>query len=128
MEVFDGKLVSFIAEMIEEMIFQNGIGLAAPQVGVSERIIVYLKQDYEGVFEPKYMINPEIVESQGEYSLIEGCLSLPNVKKEVKRKNKISVRYQDIKGRIRKEELSELNAIVIQHEIDHLDGKLMTDY
>jgi peptide deformylase len=102
---------------------RDGIGLAAPQIGVMRRLII--ADIGEGLLS---LINPEILDRQGEASLLEGCLSLPNVGVRVTRNESIVVRGIDTAGREVIRDLSGLMARVIQHEIDHLNGVLILDY
>jgi peptide deformylase len=112
-----------IADMFETMYAAEGIGLAAPQVGRTERITV---MDVEGA---KYaLINPEIVESQGSIRGEEGCLSIPDVFGEVDRASNVTVRALNEKGEEIEVVGTELLARCLQHEIDHLHGKLFLDY
>ncbi len=117
------KLAEFIPKFTKTMLKKDGIGLAAPQVGLNLRIIAVSHQD--GVLE---MINPKILKKSlwkqwGE----EGCLSIPEVFGEVKRRRKILIQYQTPQGKIRKLKAKGLLARVIQHEIDHLEGILFID-
>lgn len=124
--------LKLIKNMKETMVSAHGLGLAAPQVGVSERLLIANFQYGKKVGE-KYahvaLINPEIVDhSEEEVFGEEGCLSLPEVFAPVKRYKEITVKYLDEKGKEQILHLSDLNARIIQHEIDHLDGKLFVDY
>lgn len=108
--------------MVQTMLENNGIGLAAPQVNISKRIIVVLIDNKI----PKVMINPEIVIYSKEMtSLKEGCLSIPDKFIDKSRPRDIKVKYRDISGHPRYEMYTGLNSRVIQHEIDHLNGILM---
>ena len=116
-------VVSVIDKMYEVMYSNNGIGLAAPQVGINKRFIII---DIEN--EKYVMINPVITKSSTEiqkYS--EGCLSLPGAKAEVERPNEITVTWCDVEKNINVDTFTGLMAICIQHEIDHLDGILFID-
>jgi peptide deformylase len=124
-------------DMLETMYAAPGIGLAANQVGVLERVIV-IDTDYDfeevmGVGEilknknPKAMINPTIVSQQGKTAIEEGCLSVPEYVAEVQRSQKIQVKYLDLQGQEQVLDADGLLAVCIQHEIDHLDGKLFID-
>jgi peptide deformylase len=120
----DDSIRNFCASMIDAMYANNGIGLAAPQVGVSKRIIII---DVDG--SPLVMINPEIItQSDKQVVMNEGCLSIPETYIDLNRPESISVKFRDRKGIPHHNSYSGLTARVIQHEIDHLDGKLMTDY
>ncbi len=121
-EKIDEKVKKLINDMIETMKFSNGVGLAAPQVGESLRIIVV---DYEE--KPMAFINPEILEREGESIEYEGCLSVPGIEVPVKRAQSIVFKAQDINGRVKKYRAKGLFSRVIQHEIDHLDGVLIVD-
>ncbi len=117
------------ADMIEVMYDEPGIGLAAPQVGEAIRLVV-MDTDWteEGAErQPKVMINPEILSSEGKITWTEGCLSVPDFQAEVERAANVRVRYQDLDGNEQIEDASELRAVCFQHEIDHLDGKLFID-
>lgn len=123
----DGEIYELSNNMIETMYTAKGIGLAAPQVGISKRLIV-VDTDYpEGDKNPFILINPVILEREGEEIMEEGCLSLPGLRTEVKRAYKILVKGYDINGREIEIEAEGLKARVIQHEIDHLDGKVFID-
>lgn len=113
----------FCAQMIETMYHSNGIGLAAPQVGVLKRIIII---DQEG--EPIVLINPEITFfSDNNIEMDEGCLSVPNQYKQIQRPERISVKFRNLDGRFQFNTYYGLISRIIQHEVDHLDGILMTE-
>ncbi len=117
------EIRTLIAEMFDTMYAAEGIGLAAPQVGRTERVCV---MDVEG---QKYaFVNPEIVESDGTIRGEEGCLSIPEIFGDVTRASRVVVRALDENGEEIEVEGSELLARCMQHEIDHLDGKLFIDY
>ncbi|MDG2300616.1 MAG: peptide deformylase [Acidimicrobiales bacterium] len=119
----DGALASLCGRMFEAMYQAPGIGLAAPQVGVSQRFFVY---DYgDG---PKVLINPEIVESHGEWEYDEGCLSVPGLSWNIVRPKQIHIVGYGLDGEEISIEADELESRLYQHEIDHLDGKLLLDY
>lgn len=114
--------------MIPLMYSEDGIGLAAPQVAKSVRMIVV---DITGPSERKglmVMLNPEIINKEGEVSYDEGCLSLPQLRTLVDRAEKVSVRYTTLEGEEKTIDADGLLAICLQHEIDHLDGVLLVDY
>lgn len=135
-------------DMLETMYYSPGVGLAANQVGLLKRIIV-LDTEYEledppgevpvpesmevadgrlAVFrKPIVMINPEIVYREGKILFSEGCLSVPEYSAEVERSEKVKVRYQDIDGVTRELAAEGLQAVCIQHELDHLEGRLFID-
>ncbi len=116
------KVETLIEDMIETMIDANGVGLAAPQVGILKRIVVI--DVGEG---PIVMINPEIIGTEGEQEGIEGCLSVPGKSGTVTRPYKVTAKAMNEKGESYTIEGEELLARAICHEIDHLDGKLYTD-
>ena len=116
------KIVTLIDDMLETMYEANGVGLAAPQVGILKRIVVI--DVGEG---PIVMINPEIIESDGEQTGDEGCLSVPGMWGYVDRPAKVKVKAQDRYGKEFDIEGTELLAIALCHEIDHLSGILFTD-
>jgi len=119
----DDDLRKLISEMFDTMYAAEGIGLAAPQVGRTERVAVV---DVEGA---RYaLINPEIVESEGSSRGDEGCLSIPEIFGEVTRASRVVVRATDENGSSFEVEGTELLARCLQHEIDHLHGKLFIDY
>jgi peptide deformylase len=117
-------------DMLETMYDAPGIGLAAPQIGQNHRLIVLdcVKEKSEAP-RPLVMFNPEIVASSDEKSVYEeGCLSIPEQYAEVTRPAEVSVRWVDYNGTEQQEDFSGLWATCVQHEIDHLDGKLFIDY
>jgi peptide deformylase len=106
-----------------------GVGLAAPQVGISKRVIVVDVARTGDAPEPMQMANPEIIEASSERSTVEeGCLSLPEHFAEVKRPERVRVRYLDRENEIREQEMDGFLATCVQHEIDHLDGVLFVDH
>ncbi|ADL07788.1 peptide deformylase [Thermosediminibacter oceani] len=120
--VFDEKLKQLLADMAETMRHANGVGLAAPQVGILKRVIVI--DVGEGLIE---LINPEIISKEGEVVEIEGCLSIPGITGEVPRPQKVRVRAQNPEGEFVEIEGEDLLARALCHEIDHLDGILFID-
>jgi peptide deformylase len=128
----DDEIRSFMKDMLETMYHDKGIGLAAPQVGILKRIIVLdLKdEDFEASkLYPLYMANPEIIWKSEEMVIAEeGCLSLPEQIIEVARSESIEVKYLDYDGDTRELKADGWLARAIQHEIDHLNGKLLIDY
>lgn len=126
----DDELRKFLDDMLETMYQAVGVGLAAPQVGVSQRIVVIdADHDDEGnLGKPQYFINPEIIwKSEEKIICEEGCLSVPGQRAEVERFEKVRVRYLDYDGKEQEILADEFLAIVIQHELDHLDGILYID-
>lgn len=124
------ELRSLAADMLETMYEAPGIGLAAPQVGVLQRLIVLdcVKDDAEAP-RPLVMVNPRVVASSDERNVYEeGCLSIPDQYAEVERPRVVDVEWMDLNGGLQKETFDGLWATCVQHEIDHLDGKLFIDY
>ena len=121
----DGKLVALTNDMIETMYAAPGLGLAAPQIGVQKRLFVYDLQDGEGA---KVLVNPVISESRGEWSYDEGCLSVTGLSWEIVRPKEIHLTGYDLDGNEISIEADELMARLYQHELDHLDGKLLIDH
>jgi len=120
---FDSELEKFIEEMFIVMRKEDGVGLAAPQVGVSRQIAVV---SYEG--QNYVLINPKVLESSGSERREEGCLSVPGVYEEVERPSHVVVEAYDEKGTLRKITGEGFLARAFLHEIDHLRGKLFIDY
>jgi peptide deformylase len=117
-------------DMLETMYDAPGIGLAAPQVGVMSRLLVMDCVKEEGATpRPMVLINPEVLWTSDETSVYdEGCLSIPDQYAEVERPAEVSVRWTGLDGKIAEETFAGLWATCVQHEIDHLDGKLFIDY
>jgi peptide deformylase len=127
----DANLRKLAADMLETMYDAPGIGLAAIQVGVAKRLLVLdIADEDEGeAKQPLVMINPKIVTLGNEMrSYEEGCLSLPEVRIEIERPATLTVTYLDLDGKAHERQASGLLATAIQHEIDHLDGKLIIDF
>ncbi len=121
---FDDDLRKLIADMFESMYAAHGVGLAAPQIGISKRIAVVdvtFKEDPEARL---VLINPEIVDKEGRQRGTEGCLSLPEFREEVTRPQRVTVRAQDIDGKFYEHTGEDLLARAFVHETDHLNGKL----
>jgi peptide deformylase len=114
-------------DMAETMYAAPGVGLAAPQVGVSERLIVLDVRNKEGATGLITLINPEIIEAEGRVVEEEGCLSLPGITENVARAERVLVRGHDLEEREREIEAEGLLAVALQHEIDHLEGILFID-
>jgi len=135
-EVYDDELAQLCKDMLFTMYHAPGIGLAAPQIGISKRIFVMDidfnreevtradgTSEYElSNFQPKIFINPKIEKIDGEILYEEGCLSVPGVFEEVKRTEQIRVTYNDVDGKEHTLEVDGLLSVCIQHENDHLDG------
>mgnify|MGYP002062552325 CR=1 FL=1 len=126
LEIIDDDLRKLIADMFETMYDAPGIGLAATQVDVHKRLLVADVSPDKS--EPHVLINPEIIERDGVTATDEGCLSVPGFYETVQRAEKIRVRALDRDGQALDMEVDGLLAVCIQHEIDHLDGKLFVDY
>ena len=125
----DSRTRRLMDDMLESMYAAEGIGLAAIQVGVAERIIVMDLSAAEEEPQPLYFVNPEIYETSSETSLFqEGCLSVPGVYEDVERPSTCRARFLDYDGKARDIACSELLAICLQHEIDHLNGVLFIDH
>ena len=123
---FDEKLQSKIDDMFETMYDAKGIGLAGTQVDFHKRLLVTdvsVEKD-----QPHVLINPEILSTNGIVDSNEGCLSIPGYQDDVQRAKNIIVKYLDRGGTSQESEMSGLLAICVQHEIDHLNGKLFIDY
>ena len=125
--VFDAKLKTLTDEMFESMYAAQGIGLAAPQIAISQRITVIDVSFKKNPEEKLVLINPEIIAQEGKQVEEEGCLSLPEIREKVTRAEWVKVRAQDVKGEWFEVEGTELLARAMQHEIDHLDGVLFID-
>ena len=124
------KMAAFAAQMLDKMREANGVGLAAPQVGVLQRLfVVELPEDEENdqPLETYILFNPEIVKGRGEQIGYEGCLSIPGYVGEVARREQITIQGLNEKGRPVRLKVEGYLARVFQHEIDHLDGILFTD-
>jgi peptide deformylase len=125
-ERVDDQIRALIDDMAETMYQAPGIGLAAPQINVARRVIVIDTSTTKS--DLLVLVNPEIIDHQGEQTLEEGCLSVPGIYETVTRAERIKVRALDRHGKQFELETSELLATCIQHEIDHLEGKLFVDY
>ena len=121
-EKFDKRLRTLLDDMAETMIDADGVGLAAPQVGVAKKVVVI---DYHG--EKYVLVNPEIIEAEGSVTNEEGCLSFPGIYEKVVSPERITVVYQDEKGAHKRLALDDFTACVFSHEIDHLNGRLLID-
>jgi peptide deformylase len=126
-ENIDGRVVDLAEDMTETMYAAPGVGLAAPQVGVSERLIVLDVRNREGTKGLITLINPEIIEAEGRVVGEEGCLSIPGISESVPRAERVLVRGHDLNERGREIEAEGLLAVALQHEIDHLEGILFID-
>ena len=123
-DVIDDKIKILVDDMIDTMYEADGVGLAAPQVGVLKRVIVIDIYDDTGV---KVLINPEIIETEGEECALEGCLSIPETSGLVRRPARVVAKGMNLEGEWITVEGTELLARALCHEIDHLNGILYTD-
>jgi peptide deformylase len=123
-EEIDGKLARLADEMLTTMYEAPGVGLAAPQIGVRKRLFVYDIHDGEG---PHVVVNPQIVETDGEWAYEEGCLSVPGLAWEITRAKQVHLVGRDLDGNELSVEADELLARCFQHEMDHLDGVLLLE-
>lgn len=123
---FDTDLETLLEDMLETMYSAPGIGLAATQVNVHKRLLVLDISEEQDC--PRIYINPEILSQSGEQNNEEGCLSVPGVYASVKRAENVIVKAQKKNGKFFEEQLEGLHAICIQHEMDHLIGRLFVDY
>ena len=120
------SVIKLVRDMIDTMYTEDGVGLAAPQIGISQRIIIASPQAKPGT--EKIYLNPEIIAKEGEELGLEGCLSLPGIAAEVLRAKKIVFSAMDLDGNKQKIKAEGFFARIIQHEVDHLDGKLFIDH
>lgn len=120
----DGKLARLVDDMIATMYAAPGVGLAAPQVGVQKRLFVWDIDDGTGAHA---IVNPEIVESDGEWTYQEGCLSVPGLSWEITRPNHVHVMGRDLDGNEVSFDASEFEGRMFQHELDHINGVLLVD-
>src|SRR5206468_1800344 len=125
--VFDGALRTLVAEMFESMYAAQGIGLAAPQINIAQRLTVIDVSFKKNPDEKLVLINPEILETGGKQVEEEGCLSLPDIREKVQRAAWVKVRAQNEHGKWFEVEGEELLARALLHEIDHLNGVLFID-
>ena len=125
---FDDSLQNLAADMLETMYDAPGVGLAAPQVGESIQLIVVNASQEEDGQDSMIMINPEITTKEGQQVDEEGCLSVLDLTAAVKRSQKVTVCYQDISGETHELTVEDRFAVVLQHEIDHLNGILFLDH
>lgn len=121
---FDDDLKKLVEDMFESMYAAHGVGLAAPQIGISRRLAVIditFKEDPEAKL---VLVNPEIIHMEGRHTQTEGCLSIPEFRESVTRPRAVTVRAQDVNGRFFEKAAEELLARAFLHETDHLNGKL----
>ena len=122
--VFDGDLKKLVQDMFESMYEAHGVGLAAPQIGLSKRLAVIDITFKEDPNAKLVLVNPEIIHTEGKHRQNEGCLSIPEFREPVTRANKVTVRAQDVNGKWFEKTGEELLARAFLHETDHLNGKL----
>ena len=129
-EAFDRDLAALADDMLETMYDAPGIGLAAPQLGIMQRVLVMdCIKDEMATPEPMVLINPVVIESSEETNVYdEGCLSIPDQYAEVTRPAEVKVEWVDLDGKTVQQDFDGLWATCVQHEIDHLNGKLFIDY
>jgi len=127
LEEVSEETLRLIEDMTETMYFNEGVGLAAPQIGVSQRVIVFdnVQAGYRN--DPQALINPEIITGEGSMKAEEGCLCIPEVRDVVERKEKVVVKALNKEGQEVRIEAEGLPARILQHEIDHLEGILFID-
>jgi peptide deformylase len=123
---FDAALKQRVADMFETMYAAPGIGLAATQVDWHHQLIVIDVSEDKN--QPQVFINPEILAREGKATGQEGCLSVPGIYDDVARAERVRLRYQDVDGATQEREMEGLLAVCVQHEMDHLTGKLFVDY
>ncbi len=122
--VFDEELKKLVDDMFESMYAARGVGLAAPQIGISRRIAVVdvtFKEDPDAKL---VLINPEVIHKEGRHTQSEGCLSIPDFRENVGRAKIVTIRAQDLSGKVFEKTGDDLLARAFQHETDHLNGKL----
>ena len=122
--VFDEELQKLVDDMFESMYAAHGVGLAAPQIGISKRLAVIDTTFKEDPNAKLVLANPEIIHTEGRHTQNEGCLSIPEFRESVTRPRKVTVRAQDVKGNFFEKTGEELLARAFLHETDHLNGKL----
>jgi peptide deformylase len=128
-EEINDEIIKIINDMLETLYAsKDGVGLAAPQIGISKRIIIIDTDPSDASSKPIVLINPEIVEKEGESVAEEGCLSVPDIRADVKRCEKVVVEGLDHEGNKIRVEGTGLLARVFQHEIDHINGTLFIDH
>lgn len=127
-EAFDGELRRLVSDMIETMYAAPGVGLAAPQVGVEQRLAVVDVSVGKDRSALKVLINPKLVEKRGRDVDSEGCLSIPGISEKVARPTSVRVSAQDLEGKPIEIEAEDFEARAMCHEIDHLNGVLFIDY
>lgn len=125
---FGPELQTLVDDMAETMYAAPGVGLAATQIGITKQLFIVDVSDGEGPNDLRVFVNPEIVKADGKLEWEEGCLSFPGVHQDITRAERVKVRAQDRHGKWFEIEADGLMSIALQHEKDHLDGKLMIDH
>ncbi|MDB4974119.1 MAG: Peptide deformylase [Myxococcaceae bacterium] len=125
---FGAELQQLIDDMAETMYAAPGVGLAAPQIGESKRLFIVDVSSGEGPSDLRVFVNPEFVKTEGKIEWEEGCLSFPGIHSDITRAERVKMRAQDRHGVWFEVDADELMAIALQHEFDHLIGKLMIDH
>jgi len=126
--VFDEELKKLIEDMFESMYAARGVGLAAPQIGIARRIAVIDITFKEDPNAKLVLINPEVIHKEGRHTQSEGCLSIPDFRENVSRAHTVTLRAQDVSGKVFEKTGEELLARAFQHETDHLNGKLYNSH
>ncbi len=122
--VFDNELRKLVEDMFESMYAAHGVGLAAPQIGISKRLAVIDVTFKEDPKAKLVLVNPEIIKVEGKHTQQEGCLSLPEFRENVTRPNKVTIKAQDVNGKWYEKTGEDLLARAFLHETDHLNGRL----
>jgi peptide deformylase len=123
-DVFDAELAKLVEDMFESMYEAHGVGLAAPQIGISKRLAVIDVSFKEDPKAKLVLVNPEIIHTEGKLRQNEGCLSIPEFREPVTRAQRVTIRAQDLKGKWYEKTGEDLLARAFLHETDHLNGKL----
>jgi peptide deformylase len=124
----DDSIRTLVKDMFETMYAADGVGLAAPQVGILQRVIVLDTRPRQPESQPLAMINPEIIALEGKLTYTEGCLSIPGEAEDVDRAAVVTVKFLDPEGREQTLTCDGLLAVAVQHETDHLDGTVFVDH
>jgi peptide deformylase len=124
----DDSIRALVKDMFETMYAADGVGLAAPQIGVLQRVIVLDTSPRQEGARPLAMLNPEIIGLEGKTTYTEGCLSIPGEAEDVDRAERCTVRFLDVEGQEQTLECEGLLSIAVQHETDHLDGIVYVDH
>jgi peptide deformylase len=127
-KLFDKELKVLVDDMAQTMYQNDGIGLAATQVDVQKRLIIIDISKSDEAKKLQAFVNPEIISRSGDVVGEEGCLSVPGVYESVRRSENISVKFQDLDGNVYTKDYTGLMSVCVQHEIDHLDGKVFVEY